>query len=347
MPLGTLDRTAPPLFNQGPSALSKLIFFSALALFLMVADARFHIVQPVRTAIGTVLYPVQWLALKPVQMFVGGGRYFDDLQTAQRNESDARKALALQAERASQADALARDNARLRAMLELRQLTTTPGRAAEVLYDAADPYTRKIVIDQGLSSGVVAGSPVIDEHGVLGQVTLVQPFASEVTLVIDRDQAIPVQNTRTGARSVAFGDASAHGSGLELRFMAANSDLQEGDLLATSGVDGVYPAGLPVAKIARIERRADSGFARIYCVPLAQVTAARYVLVLQPVGGQASAQTALAATGPASAASAASAAASASKKKTEAKTEARTDRRTDSGAASIPTKPQGRERPTP
>ena len=212
-----------------------------------------------------------------------------------------------------------------------------------MLYDAADPYTRKIVIDQGLSSGVVAGSPVIDEHGVLGQVTLVQPFASEVTLVIDRDQAIPVQNTRTGARSVAFGDASAHGIGLELRFMAANSDLQEGDLLATSGVDGVYPAGLPVAKIARIERRADSGFARIYCVPLAQVTAARYVLVLQPVGGQASAQTALAATGPDASASAASAAASASKKNTEAKT----DRKTDSGAASTPTKPPGRERPTP
>jgi rod shape-determining protein MreC len=83
MPLGTLDRTAPPLFNQGPSALSKLVFFSALALFLMVADARFHIVQPLRAAIGAVLYPVQWLALKPVQAMVGGGRYLEDLQTAQ------------------------------------------------------------------------------------------------------------------------------------------------------------------------------------------------------------------------------------------------------------------------
>lgn len=284
MPLGTLDRTAPPLFNQGPSALSKLILFSALALFLMVADARFHLVQPVRVAIGAVLYPVQWLAIKPVQMFVGGGRYFEDLQLAQRRESEARQALALQAERAGQAEALAQDNVRLRSMLELRQLTQTPGRAAEVLYDAADPYTRKIVIDQGIANGVAAGSPVIDEHGVLGQVTQVQPFSSEVTLVIDRDLAIPVQNTRTGARSVAFGDANAHGGGLELRFMAANSDLQEGDLLATSGVDGVYPAGVPVAKIVRIERRADSGFARIYCAPLAKVTAARYVLVLSPVG---------------------------------------------------------------
>ena len=284
MPLGTLDRTAPPLFNQGQSALSKLIFFGALSLFLMVADARFHIVQPIRATLGAVLYPVQWVALKPVQAVLGGGRYLEDLQSAQRNEADARKALMVQAERASQADTLAQDNARLRELLELRQTTQTPGRAAEVLYDAADPYTRKIVIDQGLTQGVAAGSPVIDARGVLGQVTQVLPFTSEVTLVIDRDLAIPVQNTRTGVRSVAFGDASAHGGGLELRFMAANADLQEGDLLSTSGVDGIYPPGLPVAKIERIERRADSAFARIYCLPLARVTAARYVLVLEPTG---------------------------------------------------------------
>ena len=287
MPLGTLDRTAPPLFNQGPSALSKLILFSALAIFLMVADARFHLVQPIRSVVGTVLYPVQWLALKPVQMVLGGSKYFDDLQTAQRREEEARKALASQAERASQADAMAQDNARLRALLELRQTTLTPGRAAEVLYDAADPYSRKIIIDQGQTQGIVPGSPVIDADGVLGQVTLVNAFTSEVTLVIDRDLSIPVQNTRTGARSVAFGDATAHGAGMELRFMGANADLREGDLLATSGVDGVYPAGVPVARIDRIERRADSAFARIYCMPLATVSGARYVLVLAPAGQQA------------------------------------------------------------
>ena len=284
MPLGTLDRTAPPLFNQGPSALSKLIFFSALALFLMVADARFNIVQPVRAAIGAVLYPIQWLALKPVQLAVGGGRYLEDLQMAQAREAEARKALALQSERASQADMLAKDNARLRSMLELRQTTQTPGRVAEVLYETADPYTRKLVIDQGLTHGIVPGSPVIDEHGVLGQVTQVLPFTSEITMVVDRDLSIPVQNVRTGARSVAFGDANAHAGGLELRFMAANADLQEGDLLTTSGVDGVYPPGLPVAKIDRIERRADSAFARIHCAPVAQVNSARYVLVLAPTG---------------------------------------------------------------
>jgi len=289
MPLGTLDRSAPPLFNQGPSALSKLVFFSALALFLMVADARFDVVNPLRAAVSAVLYPVQWIAMKPVQAVTGAGRYFADLQSAQHNEDEARRALALQAERASQADTLARENARLRALLELRQNTPAPGRAAEVLFDTADPYTRKVVIDQGLTQGIAPGSPVIDEQGVLGQVTLVQPFSSEVTLVIDRDLAIPVQNTRTGVRSLAFGDATVHGSGMELRFIAANADIQEGDVLATSGVDGVYPAGLPVAKVDRIDRRADSAFARIHCIPLARVNAARYVMVLSPVGTPAAA----------------------------------------------------------
>ena len=106
---------------------------------------------------------------------------------------------------------------------------------------------------------------------------------SEVTLLIDRDQAIPVLNIRTGARGVAYGDpVAAHAGGMELRFMPANADIQEGDLLTTSGVDGVYPPGLPVAKVVRVERRADSAFARIYCAPMAAMQGARHVMLLKP-----------------------------------------------------------------
>jgi rod shape-determining protein MreC len=107
---------------------------------------------------------------------------------------------------------------------------------------------------------------------------------SEVTLLIDRDQAIPVLNVRTGARSVAYGDPVAGlGGGMELRFTPGNADVQEGDLLTTSGVDGLYPPGLPVARVVRVERRADSTFARIYCAPLAQVYGARHVMLLEPL----------------------------------------------------------------
>ena len=142
---------------------------------------------------------------------------------------------------------------------------------------------RRVVIDQGLTQGIEPGSPVLDESGVLGQVTRVHPFLSEVTLLVDRDQAIPVLNTRTGVRSVAYGDPTGQAGGsLELRFTPASADVQEGDLLTTSGVDGVYPPGLPVAKVDRVERRVDSAFARIHGVPLAQTQGARHVLVLKP-----------------------------------------------------------------
>ena len=286
MPLGTLDGTPPPFFRQGPSALSKLTFFSLLALFLMVADARLELARPLRVAVAAALYPVQWLALRPVVWAQGGGKYFESLKRSQSSEEAALYKLGLQSQRASQVEQLLLENTRLRALLTLRERVTTPSQAAQVLYDAADPYTRKVIIDRGLLDGIVAGSPVLDEAGVLGQVTRVYPAISEVTLITDREQAIPVLNTRTGSRGVAFGDPALHAHALELRFMAANTDVQVGDLLTTSGVDGVYPPGLPVAKVAKVDRRVDSAFARISCEPLALVSGVVHVMVLQPVASQ-------------------------------------------------------------
>ena len=285
MPLGTLDRSPPPFFKQGPSALSKLILYSALALFLMVADSRFHVAQPLRALLATALYPVQWLALQPVRAGRSVGDYLITAQQAQKQSEDAANKLAAQAARAGQVEQLSLENNRLRTLLDLREQLKVEGMAAEVLYDAADPYTRKVIISKGMSAGIALGSPVIDESGVLGQVTLVHPLVSEVTLIIDRDLAIPVLNVRTGVRSLAFGDATG-GGGLELRFMGSNTGVLQGDLLTTSGVDGVYPPGLPVARIDRIERRAESAFARIHCIPLALVSGVRHVVVLKPLSSQ-------------------------------------------------------------
>jgi rod shape-determining protein MreC len=286
MPLGTLDGTPPPFFRQGPSALSKLTFFSALALFLMVADARFELAKPLRSAVATVLYPVQWLVMRPVLLTQGAAQHFETVKTSQANEEAARRKLDLQSQRANQVEQLTLENSRLRQLLALRERVSTPAQAAQVLYDAADPYTRKVIIDRGALEGILAGSPVLDETGVLGQVTRVYPMLSEVTLVTDRDQAIPVLNTRSGERGVAFGDPVLRASALELRYMAANADVQVGDLLTTSGVDGVYPPGLPVARVQKIERRVDSAFARISCAPLALVAGVSHVMVLKPLSAQ-------------------------------------------------------------
>ncbi len=286
MPLGTLNRDPPPFFRQGPSALSKLAVCSALAFFLMVADSRFKVMQPLRVALATVLYPAQWLAMRPVLAYQGVSQYFASLTSAQSAQQDVLKKHSLQSQRANQVEQLVLENTRMRKLLGLRERLQSPAMAAQVVYDAADPYSRKVIIDKGMADRVGLGSPVLDEAGVLGQVTRVYPLVSEVTLITDRDHAIPVLNTRTGARGVAFGDASLHADAMELRFMAANADVAPGDLLTTSGVDGVYPPGLPVARVEKVERRVDAVFARIYCVPLAMVSGAGHVMVLDAVTAQ-------------------------------------------------------------
>lgn len=283
-PLGTLDRTPPPFFRQGPSALTKLTFFSALAVFLMVADTRFRVTQPLRTVVATVLHPVERVLRVPVDAWNSAGDYLAGLQSAVSKESAARELLARQAERAAKVEQLEAENKRLRALLELRPQVNVRTLPAEILYEASDPFSRKVVIDRGSTHGVALASPVINESGVLGQVTRVYPLSSEVTLLTDKDAAIPVLNTRTQNRSAAYGTAT--GTGMELRFMASNADLQPGDVLNTSGVDGIYPPGIAVAKVLSVERKVDTGFARVMLEPVARSDGVRHILILEPLSVQ-------------------------------------------------------------
>lgn len=284
MPLGTLDRSPPPFFRQGPSALSRLLFFASLSVVLMAADTRIGLTTPLRTAAAVLLHPVERALLVPVRGLGSFNDYLSGIAQARQTTERARAELTRQAERSLQAEQLLQENVRLRALLDLRGRLSVRARAAEVLYDAPDPYTRKIIIDRGSSQGVQHGSPVINELGVIGQITRVYPLTSEVTLVVDENAAIPVHNIRTGHRGVAFGDPSA--DSMELRFVAANADVQVGDILQTSGLDGVYPPGLPVARVSRLDRRTQSDFAKIALIPATTPDSVRHVLVLEPVGAQ-------------------------------------------------------------
>jgi len=283
MALASLGREPPAFFRQGPSAFSRWLVFSALSVALLVADARFALMQPLRTALSVALYPLQWLAMRPV-LFVDSLQSTLHTMTANEATLDGlRRQLSAQGQRANQADQLLLENRRLRDLLSLQTRLEQHTVAAQVLYDAADPYTRKVILDKGELQGLRLGAPVVDELGVVGQVTRLFPLVSEVTLITDRDHAIPVLNVRTGLRGVAYGDNFSHADAMELRFMAANADVEVGDLLTTSGVDGVYPSGLPVARVEKIERRTDAVFARIYCAPVASVAGASHVLVLDPL----------------------------------------------------------------
>lgn len=287
MTLGTLDRRPPPLFKQGLSARSKLVFFSALALFLMAADTRLKMSGPVREAIAIVLAPLQHALMVPVEMLREGSGYFAGLREARSAEAAARAQLARQAEQAASADRLAAENRQLRALLEMKPALAVNHRAAEVLVEAADPYSRRLFIRAGKQDDVRLGSPVINERGVIGQVTRVYALTAEVTLLADRDAAIPVVNTRTQQRTAAFGGITGAGAAtMELRFLSGNADVQVGDELVTSGLDGVYPPGLKVARVASVDRRVDSAFARVLLTPEAPADVVRHVLVLEPLAVQ-------------------------------------------------------------
>jgi rod shape-determining protein MreC len=173
------------------------------------------------------------------------------------------------------------ENQNLRQLMGLQSSMAVSSQTAEVLFDVPDPYNQRIVIDRGQLKNVTLGSPVIDAGGVVGQVTRVYPLTSEVTLLTDKDQSIPVLNSRTGARNITSGDVLAGLPMIELKFVPASADVKEGDLLTTSGIDGIYPAGLQVARISHIERRVDISFARIHASPLAELKG-RHVLILQP-----------------------------------------------------------------
>lgn len=273
-----MEISPPPFFKQGPSARARLLFFSVLAITLLVADARFNALVTVRRAIGTLLYPLERIALLPAEGYDQVSGFFASQHALQEKNDRLAEANTDLASTSLMTQQVVSENAELRRLIGMRDRQSVSSVGAELLHDARDPSSHKIIVDRGSSDGITPGSPVIDDAGVIGQVTRVFPYITEVTLLTDKNQAIPVQNLRSGARGVAYGGAG--GGLLELRFMASNADVKPGDALVTSGIDGVYPAGLPVARVVGVEKSSVDAFARITCLPIGGTDRNRHVLVL-------------------------------------------------------------------
>jgi rod shape-determining protein MreC len=211
-------------------------------------------------------------------MFARIGEFFVAQSTLHDNNLRLAEQNLLTGAKLQKYNALAAENAHLRELLAARQRFPEGTIAAEVLYSGRDPFTRKIIIDKGDQHSIKAGQPAIDQLGVIGQVTRVYPWLAEITLITDKEQLVPVQNVRNGLRAVLGGTGNSEQ--LELKFIPLNADFQNGDQLATSGIDGVYPPGLPVAVVSNVERNAAYLFARITCKPLAEVNSHSQLLVL-------------------------------------------------------------------
>jgi rod shape-determining protein MreC len=273
-----MEYSPPPFFKRGPSLLTRFTFFSLLSVCLLISDARFNYLQIFRQGIGAMVYPVQRFAAFPGSLASRVGTFFVTQSQLQReNEQlkrqELRNSAAVQVQKSLQTE-----NERLRQLLAMRERLPRDFLAAEVLYGNRDPFTRRVVVDRGLQNGVSAGQAVVDENGVIGQVTRVFPWVSEVTLITDKEQAVPIQVVRSGLRGVTFG--IGYDGTLELRFMPVNADIQNGDLIVTSGIDGTYPPGLPVAVVSNVERNAAYAFARIACTPSAGVSSSIQVLIV-------------------------------------------------------------------
>ena len=274
-----MDHQPPPFFKRGPAPLAQLSFYAALSVSLLFVDLRFHTLEIIRQGISLITHPLQKVAQSPIALLNNTGGYFSDVSQLEAENTRLKHLQMENARELLRTQQLESENIRLRRLLEIKERQKLNGRIAQILYAARDPYSRKVVIDRGINDNIITGQPVIDDAGVVGQVTRIFPFVSEVTLITDKNQAVPVQVIRNGLRSVVFGLGTGK---LELRFMPINADIQEGDMLVTSGLDTVFLPGLPVARVLKVERDASYSFARIYCEPIASAENFGEVIVLDP-----------------------------------------------------------------
>lgn len=254
-----------------------LTLYVAISLSLLVLDTKFHYLDMFRQGLAVVTHPLQQLAHSPARGVEQAGEYFQSVATLQDENLRLKHAKLESAPLTLRLQQLEAENSRLRRLLSVKERQSAGGQVARILYSARDPFSRRVVVDKGQQDKVAAGLPVVDDAGIVGQVTRVYPFVSEVTLITDKDQAIPVQIVRNGLRSVVFGLGDGR---LELRFMPANADVQKDDLLVTSGLDGIFLPGFPVARVVEVERDTAYSFARILCVPVAGVENFGEVMVL-------------------------------------------------------------------
>jgi rod shape-determining protein MreC len=272
------QQQAPAFFVRGPSVFARLVFFTALSLALIATDSRLQYLKGVRQALMSVLHPLQVVANAPTQLYNATDEYFVT-HNHLLNENQQLKQRALKQDIALQRlNMLTLENAHLRKLLEANQSLLERSVLGEIVHVGRDPFTKKVIVNRGEVHDVVAGEAVVDGKGVIGQVTRTYSLSSEVTLITDKSLAIPVQIERNGLRAIAFG----HGrdNTLDLPYLPTNVDIRRGDKLVTSGIDGVYPAGLAVATVSQIEITADSPFARIVCVPTGGVENHKQVLLV-------------------------------------------------------------------
>ena len=275
-----LEQQPPPLFKQGPAPLALLILYVCTSVSLLVLDARFRYLEPVRQVLTQATSPLKQVVQWPVMALTRVDEYAVTLDQARQENAALRQARLIDAEQAQRLEILEAENQYLRKLLETKRLLGARVQPATILYSARDPFNRRVILDRGSDQGVIEGQPVVDDQGVVGQVTRVGSDYAEVTLLTDRNQSIPAQVVRNGLRTVVFGTGDGR---LEMRYMSSNADVQVGDWIVTSGIDGIYPRGLRVGKVESLESDPNGIFSKFILTPAAGMGRYGEVLLLEPV----------------------------------------------------------------
>ena len=267
-----------PLFSRGPSLGTRLFLLSVCSILLMVLDHQQGHLQTVRNALSVAVHPIRLVVDLPFTLFSWGAEALSERDGLLEENRRLRTALLVDRARLQRLATLEAENARLREMMGSSARVSDRLMVAEILAVDLDPYRHRLVINRGGNDAVHMGQAMLDAGGIVGQITRVGPVSSEAILISDPDHAIPVQLNRNGLRTIALGTGDV--SRIALPYLANNADIQEGDLLVTSGLGGAFPAGYPVARVTRVEIRPGEPFAEVEAEPTAGLNREREVMLV-------------------------------------------------------------------
>jgi len=269
-----------PIFTKGPSYSIRLAIVLVLAVFLFFADSKFNLFSSVRVYLNSFVSPIQYIAYAPQRLVKAISQTLltrKDLQ--KRNYALEKQNLLLSADKQFLLQ-LQNENKTLRTLLNSKKTFINKRMITEVMRVRSDPFTHQLLINKGKNNGVYIGQPVTSTLGVVGQISQVGNTTSRVLLIVDASHGLPVRDRRNGLI------ANVHGSGewnrLDIPFIQSTADLKVGDILETSGLGGVFPAGYPVAKVSHFSYVQGAVFADASATPIAKIDRSRYLLLLWP-----------------------------------------------------------------
>ncbi len=255
---------------------TKLACFCILATLLLIADNRLSIVGQLKNTLRNALYPVQWVANQPIVWYDSLSLYAtDQIKLKKQNQALQQQNLLLQ-NAANDRNNLLLELNELKLLSDIKTKKHQNGVMAEVIAIGQDPLAGKLFINKGSNAQLQLGQAVIDQQGLIGQIISIQKYTAEISVATHAQSVIPVMNTRTGVRTLLYGNVQ----NLELRYMPTDADLKSGDLLVTSGLDDVYPAGIPVAQVTSAKKSVGSPYYKADTKPVANIDKVNYVLAL-------------------------------------------------------------------